>query len=42
MAKEYVFLDEWEVDAPQEAVFNALAAARTKDGLEPYARAQSA
>jgi hypothetical protein len=25
MAKEYVFIDEWEVDAPQEAVFEALA-----------------
>jgi uncharacterized protein YndB with AHSA1/START domain len=25
MAKEYVFIDEWDVDAPQEAVFNALA-----------------
>jgi hypothetical protein len=29
MAKEYVFLDEWDVDAPQEAVFEALADART-------------
>ena len=29
MAKEYVFLDEWDVDAPQEATFNALADART-------------
>ncbi|HEY6654810.1 MAG TPA: SRPBCC family protein [Solirubrobacterales bacterium] len=29
MAKDYVFLDEWDVDAPQEAVFNALADART-------------
>ena len=29
MAKEYVFLDEWDVDAPQEAVFGALADART-------------
>lgn len=29
MAKEYVFLDEWDVDAPQEAAFNALADART-------------
>ena len=29
MAKEYVFLDEWDVDAPQDAVFNALADART-------------
>ena len=29
MAKEYVFLDEWDVDAPQEAVFRALADART-------------
>lgn len=29
MAKEYVFLHEWDVDAPQEAVFNALADART-------------
>jgi uncharacterized protein YndB with AHSA1/START domain len=25
MAKEYVFIDEWDVDAPQEAVFAALA-----------------
>jgi uncharacterized protein YndB with AHSA1/START domain len=25
MAKEYVFIDEWDVDAPQEAVFMALA-----------------
>jgi len=25
MAKEYVFIDEWDVDAPQEAVFDALA-----------------
>ncbi len=25
MAKEYVFIDEWDVDAPQEAVFEALA-----------------
>ena len=33
MAKEYVFLDEWDVDAPQEAVFNALADARTYPGL---------
>jgi uncharacterized protein YndB with AHSA1/START domain len=29
MAKEYVFLDEWDVDAPQQAVFQALADART-------------
>jgi uncharacterized protein YndB with AHSA1/START domain len=29
MANEYVFLDEWDVDAPQEAVFRALADART-------------
>ena len=29
MAKEYVFLDEWDVDAPQDAVFDALADART-------------
>jgi hypothetical protein len=29
MAAEYVFLDEWDVDAPQEAVFAALADART-------------
>jgi uncharacterized protein YndB with AHSA1/START domain len=29
MAKEYVFLDEWDVDAPQEKVFEALADART-------------
>jgi uncharacterized protein YndB with AHSA1/START domain len=29
MAKEYVFLHEWEVDAPQRQVFDALADART-------------
>lgn len=29
MAAEYVFVDEWDVDAPQEAVFAALADART-------------
>jgi uncharacterized protein YndB with AHSA1/START domain len=29
MAAEYVFLDEWDVDAPQDAVFQALADART-------------
>src|SRR5262249_4082699 len=29
MAKEYGFLDEWDVEAPQEAVFEALADART-------------
>lgn len=29
MASEYVFIDEWDVDAPQEAVFEALADART-------------
>jgi uncharacterized protein YndB with AHSA1/START domain len=29
MAKEYVFVDEWDVDAPQQAVFDALADART-------------
>ena len=29
MASEYVFIDEWDVDAPQEAVFNALVDART-------------
>jgi len=29
MANEYVFIDEWDVDAPQEAVFNALADVRT-------------
>jgi hypothetical protein len=29
MAKEYVFIDEWDVDAPQGAVFNALVDART-------------
>ena len=29
MADEYVFVDEWDVDAPQEAVFEALADART-------------
>ena len=29
MAKEYVFLHEWDVEAPQEAIFEALADART-------------
>jgi len=29
MAREYVFLDEWDVDAPQQATFDALADART-------------
>src|SRR5688500_7252584 len=29
MAAEYVFIDEWEVEAPAEAVFEALADART-------------
>ncbi len=29
MPAEYVFIDEWVVDAPIEAVFNALADART-------------
>lgn len=29
MAGEYVFLDEWDVDAPREAVFEAIADART-------------
>lgn len=29
MAAEYVFVDEWDVDAPVEAVFEALADART-------------
>jgi len=29
MAKEYVLLGEWDVDAPQEAVFEAIADART-------------
>jgi uncharacterized protein YndB with AHSA1/START domain len=29
MAKEYVFIDEWDVNAPQEAVFTALADAAT-------------
>ena len=29
MASEYVFVDDWDVDAPQEAVFEALADART-------------
>jgi uncharacterized protein YndB with AHSA1/START domain len=29
MAAEYVFVDEWDVAAPQEAVFAALADART-------------
>ena len=29
MAAEYVFVDEWDVDAPREAVFHALADAGT-------------
>jgi uncharacterized protein YndB with AHSA1/START domain len=29
MPGEYVFIDEWDVDAPQERVFDALADART-------------
>ena len=29
MASEYVFIDEWDVDAPREAVFAALADATT-------------
>jgi uncharacterized protein YndB with AHSA1/START domain len=29
MAAEYVFVDEWDVDAPQEQVFEALADAST-------------
>ncbi|HZO79327.1 MAG TPA: SRPBCC family protein [Solirubrobacteraceae bacterium] len=29
MAREYVFIDEWDVRAPQEEVFVALADART-------------
>jgi uncharacterized protein YndB with AHSA1/START domain len=29
MAREYVFIDEWDVEALQEAVFDALADART-------------
>ena len=29
MPSEYVFIDEWDVDAPPEAVFDALADART-------------
>ena len=29
MARDYVFIDEWDVDAPQDAVFNALADAGT-------------
>jgi uncharacterized protein YndB with AHSA1/START domain len=29
VASEYVFIDEWDLDAPQEAVFEALADART-------------
>jgi hypothetical protein len=34
MANEYVFVDEWEVDAPQQAVFEALAAP-TRSGGSP-------
>ena len=33
MADEYVFIDEWDVEAPQEAVFDALADARTYPGV---------
>ena len=29
MASEYVFIDEWDVDAPQAAVYEALADSRT-------------
>jgi uncharacterized protein YndB with AHSA1/START domain len=29
LAAEYLFVDEWDVDAPQERVFDALADART-------------
>jgi uncharacterized protein YndB with AHSA1/START domain len=29
MARDYIFLDEWDVDAPQAAVFNALADSTT-------------
>jgi uncharacterized protein YndB with AHSA1/START domain len=29
MAREYVFIDEWDVDAPQERIFMALADSRT-------------
>jgi uncharacterized protein YndB with AHSA1/START domain len=29
MAREYLFIDEWDVDAPIEAVFEALADAAT-------------
>jgi uncharacterized protein YndB with AHSA1/START domain len=29
MAREYVFIDEWDVDAPQEQIFMALADSRT-------------
>ena len=29
MAREYVFIDEWDVNAPQDAVFDALADATT-------------
>jgi uncharacterized protein YndB with AHSA1/START domain len=29
VAAEYVFVDEWDVDAPQESVFDALSDART-------------
>ncbi len=34
MADEYVFIDEWEVEAPQEAVFDALAHARNRRRTE--------
>ena len=34
MPSEYVFIDEWDVSAPQEAVFDALAERlRQNEGL---------
>ena len=29
MAREYVFVDEWDVDAPQDVVYDIVADART-------------
>jgi hypothetical protein len=37
----YVFIDEWDVDAPIEAVFN-WSIKRAMEGLEVYARENAA
>jgi hypothetical protein len=33
VADEYVFIDEWDVDAPQEALFDALAGCAHLSGV---------